>query len=78
MKLDKANHTESNAPILSSSLDLYFKLKGAGKGNIFFRASRRAVKNVIECLGDRPVDLYSTIDATTFKDYLFGRGLIFS
>ena len=35
MKLDNASLTESNAPLLSSSLDLYFKLKGAGKGNIF-------------------------------------------
>ncbi len=78
MKLDKAIHTESNAPLLSSSLNLYFKLKGVGKGDIFFRASRRAVKNVIECLGDRPIDLYSTIDAAKFRDYLFDRGLISS
>ena len=78
MNFDDANQKKSNAPLLSSSLNLYFKLKGVGKGDIFFRASKRAVKNIIECLGDRPVNLYSTIDAATFRDYLFKRGLVSS
>lgn len=78
MNFDDANQKKLNAPLLSSSLNLYFKLKGVGKSDIFFRASKRAVKNIIECLRDRPVDLYSTIDAATFKDYLFERGLVSS
>ena len=38
----------------------------------------RAVKNIIDCLGDRPVDLYSTIDAAAFRDHLFEKGLVSS
>ena len=54
---------QSNIPTLSESLATYFKLKGAGKGEIFFRASRRAVRDVIALLKDRPLDTYSTSDA---------------
>jgi hypothetical protein len=43
-------------PTLSDALQTYFKLKGAGKGDIFFRASRRAVKDVIYLLKDRSLD----------------------
>ena len=46
------NSHQSNAPLLSSSLKVYFKLKGVGKGDISFRASKRAVKDVIGCLRD--------------------------
>ena len=78
VKFDQKHNHQSNAPLLSSSLKVYFKLKGAGKGDIFFRASERAVRNVTECLGDRPINLYSTIDAATFRDYLFKKGLVSS
>ena len=78
VRLDQKNPHQSNAPLLSSSLKVYFKLKGAGKGDIFFRASKRALRDVIGCLGDRPIDLYSTIDAATFRDYLFKKELVSS
>ena len=74
--------TEQNSPkmlqnpTLSDSLQTYFKLKGAGKGDIFFRASRRAVKDVIELLKDRSLDAYSTVDAAKFRDHLMNRGLV--
>ena len=65
-------------PTLSDALQTYFKLKGAGKGDIFFRASRRAVKDVIELLKDRSLDAYSTTDAAQFRDHMMSRGLVTS
>jgi integrase len=65
-------------PTLSDALQTYFKLKGAGKGEIFFRASRRAVKDVIYLLKDRSLDAYSTTDAAQFRDHMMSRGLVTS
>ena len=65
-------------PKLSDALKTYFKLKGKGKGEIFFRATRRAVKDVIALLKDRYLDNYSTTDAAQFRDHLLDRGLVSS
>ena len=65
-------------PSLSDALQTYFKLKGIGKGDIFFRASTRAVKDVIELLKDRSLEAYSTTDAAHFRDHMMGRGLVTS
>ena len=65
-------------PTLSDALQTYFKLKGVGKGEIFFRASRRAVKDVIYLLKDRSLDAYSTTDAANFRDHMMSRGLVTS
>ena len=65
-------------PTLSDALQTYFKLKGIGKGEIFFRASRRAVKDVIDLLKDRSLDAYSTTDAAHFRDHMMSRGLVTS
>ena len=65
-------------PKLSDALQTYFKLKGKGKGEIFFRATRRAVRDVITLLKDRYLDNYSTTDAARFRDHLLDRGLVTS
>ena len=65
-------------PKLSDALQIYFKLKGKGKGEIFFRATRRAVRDVIGLLKDRYLDNYSTTDAAHFRDHLLDRGLVTS
>ena len=65
-------------PKLSDALQTYFKLKGNGKGEIFFRATRRAVRDVIALLKDRYLDNYSTTDAAQFRDHLLDRGLVSS
>ena len=65
-------------PKLSDALQTYFKLKGKGKGEIFFRATRRAVRDVIALLKDRYLDNYSTTDAAQFRDHLLDRGLVSS
>ena len=65
-------------PKLSDALQTYFKLKGKGKGEIFFRATRRAVTDVIALLKDRYLEDYSTTDAAQFRDHLLDRGLVSS
>ena len=67
--------SETFAPKLSDALEIYFKLKGHGKGDIFFRASKRAIKDTINLLKDRPINNYTTIDAARFRDHMFERKL---
>ncbi len=60
---------------LSDTLAKYCQLKGQGKPKHFFRAGERNTVYVIDLLGNRPVDTYSTADATAFRDWLIDRGL---
>ena len=65
----------SSAPKLSDALAKYCALKGAYKSKLFFTVAERNVGYVIECLGDRPLDAYSSSDAAKFRDWLIGRDL---
>ena len=65
----------SSAPKLSDALMKYCALKGTDKGKLFFTVAERNVDYVIECLGDRPIDTYSSSDAAKFRDWLIKRGL---
>ena len=60
----------SYAPKLSDALEKYRRLKGIGRGYQFFKVARRNVGYVIQHLGDRPLDAYSSSDATSFRDWL--------
>lgn len=60
---------------LSQALQSYQSLKGSGKDDLFFKASNRFIRYVIEELGDRPINNYSSLDAARFRDSLFRRGL---
>ena len=71
-------NSNSEAPLLSQALCTYLRLKGEGKNKIFVRAANRSVKYVIELLGDLPIDVYSSKDASKFRDYLLDRGLLIS
>jgi integrase len=68
----------SSATTLSDALAKYCQLKGQGKPKHFFRAAERNTGYVIDLLGDRPVDTYSTADAAAFRDWLIDRGLAMS
>jgi len=65
----------SSGPKLSDAMAKYCALKGADKGKLFFTVAERNVGYVIECLGDRPLDAYSSSDAAKFRDWLIGRDL---
>ena len=60
----------SYAPKLSAALEKYCRLKGAGKSEQFFTAAERNIGYVIEQLGDRPLDAYSTADSGSFRNWL--------
>ena len=54
---------------------MYLRLKGVGKDKVFHRGAERNVESVIELLGDRPLDEYSSSDAAYYRDYLLKKGL---
>ncbi len=60
---------------LQQALQNYHSLKGSGKDDLFFRSSERFVRYVIEGLGNRPLDRYTSADAAAFRDQLFEKGL---
>ncbi len=65
----------SDAPLLSVALEGYFKMKGSGKDDVFFRTGARNINAVINLLGDRPIDEYATSDASLLRDHLIEKGL---
>ena len=60
---------------LSQALENYHSLKGTGKDDLFFRSSERFVRYVIDGLGDRTLDQYTSADAAAYRDQLFEKGL---
>ena len=66
---------KSYAPKLSDALERYCRLKGGNKSELFFTAAHRNVGYVIERLGDRTLDSYSSADAAKFRDWLIDKGL---
>ena len=50
-------------------------LKGLDRAKMFFTAAHRNVGYVIDHLGDRPIDTYSTLGAASFRDWLVERDL---
>jgi len=60
---------------LTEALDLYLRLKGVGKDKVFKRGAERNIQSVVDVLGDRPLDEYSSSDAANFRDYLMKKGL---
>jgi integrase len=67
--------SSSNAPALTTALDTYLKLKGHGRAAHYEAAARRAVSYAVEAIGDKPIDAYTQLDASRFRDALFAREL---
>ena len=65
----------SDSPLLTEALAKYLALKGKGKDKTFVRGANRNIKYVIEHLGDRPIDAYSSADAASLRDKLIDKGL---
>ena len=63
---------------LSQALELYLSVKGTGRASMFFQTARRNIAYVIECLSDRPLDLYKTSDAGFMRQWLLDKGLSIS
>ena len=74
-KLINSRINLSSAPLLSEAQERYLAIKGAERSQLFFSHTRRAIRYVSEHLGDRPIDLFSGIDAASFRDSLKAKGL---
>ena len=76
-KMLASPHTAVEGPTitLSQALENYHSLKGTGKDDLFFRSSERFVRYVIDGLGDRTLEQYTSADAAAFRDQLFEKGL---
>jgi len=73
--VESRGNSLSNQPKVDESLQLYIRLKGKGKTKSFHRTAERNIEYLIKCLGSRPIDQYSTVDAGTFRDWLFDKEL---
>ena len=62
-----------NQPIeitLRIALNTYFTIKGNNRNETFFRHSERYINYLIEATADKPIKYFTTIDATTFRNWL--------
>ena len=66
----------SCATKLSDALAKYCRLKGINRSKQFFLSANRNIGYVIQHLGNRPIDAYSSSDAAAFRDWLTGRNLL--
>jgi integrase len=66
---------ESNLPTIDEALEIYLRIKGRGKSDLFFSHTRRSIKYLMECLGCRSLDQYTSADAAQLRDWFVLRGL---
>ncbi len=62
-------------PTTQQLLETYVSVKGKGRDELFARTAKRNISYLEGCLGQRSINQYSTADAATFRDWLFGRQL---
>jgi len=72
---DIGRNSQSDLPDIRVALDEYLRLKGEGRDKYFYALTNRNVGYLIDFLGIRPLDLYSTADAAGFRDWLKERHL---
>ena len=74
--LVKANdNVDDSSPLISDALALYLKLKGEGKDKTFIRTANRNIEYIIKVLGNKSIRLYSSYDASKFRDWLIEQGM---
>ena len=69
------NKNDDSSPLISDALELYLRLKGEGKGKTFIRTANRNVEYIIKVLGNKSIRLYSSSDASKFRDWLMEQGM---
>ena len=67
--------TDDSSPNINDALDLYLRLKGIDKGKTFIRTANRNVEYIIKVLGNKSIKLYTSIDASKFRDWLMEQGM---
>ena len=69
---------DDNSPLISDALDLYLRLKGEGKDKTFIRTANRNIEYIVKVLGNKAIKLYTSIDASKFRDWLIEDGMSIS
>ena len=59
----------------TEALELYLRLKGAGKPATFASAAKRNIDYLIDAIDDKDLSLYTSKDAGVFRDNLIEKGL---
>lgn len=69
-------HLQGSSTIIKllQALELYLSVKGVGRAEMFFRSARP----VVDCLSDRPLNLYKSGDAAQLRQRLLEKGLSIS
>ena len=70
-----ADGNASSLPTIEESLEVYFAVKGVGRPKLFFTTAQRYIGYLIECLGNRSIDQYTSKDATVLREWLINKGL---
>ena len=70
-------HLQGSSTVITliQALELYLSVKGAGRADMFLRTGRRNIDYVIDCLSDRPLDMYKTSDAAQLRQWLLEKSL---
>ena len=63
---------------LLDAKDYYMKLKGKDRGHVFERTVERNTSYLIEAIGNRDLDEYTSSDGGVFRDFLVTKGLAIS
>ena len=70
-----ADGKTSSLPTIKEALEVYFAVKGVGRPKLFFTTAQRYIGYLIECLGNRSIDQYTSKDATVLREWLINKGL---
>lgn len=63
---------------LIDARELYLRLKGAGKDDVFNRIAERNIEYVTDAIGNKDLSEYTSTDGAAFRDALISKGLAIS
>jgi integrase len=70
-----ADGNASSLPTIEEALEVYFAVKGVGRPKLFFTTAQRYIGYLVERLGNRSIDQYTSKDATLLREWLINKGL---
>ena len=74
--LVKSNdNVDDSNPLILDALDMYLRLKSKDKDKIFIRTANRNIEYIVKVLGSKRIRLYSSSDASKFRDWLLEQGM---
>lgn len=65
----------SSTDTLSDCLDRYLRIKGIGKPKAFAQSSTRAVNQFISYIGNSPIDMFGSAEASKYREHLLNSKL---